>query len=116
LNEIAYTDDFYKISARILRLKTYYEIAEKDTTYLEVLQNDLSATKLLVYRLKNVVTQQKKLYLNFIKFLDKLLQLPPKRSKEARKLLEELTKSTVVLEKRWLLEKIDIKALIQYPK
>ena len=116
LNEIAYTDDFYKISARILRLKTYYEIAEKDTTYLEVLQNDLSATKLLVYRLKNVVTQQKKLYLNFIKFLDKLLQLPPKRSKEAGKLLEELTKSTVVLEKRWLLEKIDIKALIQNPK
>jgi hypothetical protein len=102
LNKIEYIDITYKIAARILRLKIYYILQEQAEHYYTILESELNAYTIFVYRLKDLNTQQKNRYKNFAYYLAKILQLLPKDKTAAQKLVAKLERSDTA-EKSWLL-------------
>jgi hypothetical protein len=101
LNDINYIDNSYKIATRILRLKTYYELLQTNAAFDSVLESDLAAFNIFIYRLKGLATEQKILYKNFVAFLQKIYTIAPHDHKKRAKILEKI-KNSATAEKKWL--------------
>ncbi len=95
------TDDVLNnLNARRMLACIYYELEQMEPLYslLDSFQN-------YIYR-KRQLGYHKKHYLNFIKFMRKLLQKEQYSTQQLNKLKSELTATQDIVEKVWLLEKL----------
>lgn len=99
-----YDDLFYKISAKRMELKIYYE------TKSSILPSKIDAFKIYIFRLsKRVIRDHLRSnnnhYVNFLRQLNNpQTALDPKRKERLKKKIKE---NKLVVEKAWLLEKLD---------
>lgn len=94
LNNVEYSDIYYILDTKLLRLKIFFENDDYD-----VLESNLSAFHTYLKRNKLITENIKESYLNFTKFLGKIIR------NEHKKILlkEEIEKSTPLMDKSWLL-------------
>ncbi len=97
-----YEDLFYKISAKRLELKIYYEIKSP------ILESRMDAFKIYIYRLPKsfILEHQRSNENNFINFLRRLHN--PKTAiseKRIDRLVQKMISTKLLTEKKWLLEK-----------
>lgn len=103
LREMEYRDGFDAISSRWLLLKTYHELDEYDA--LDALTDSFN-----IYIRRNKVLSQtnKQKYLNAVKFVNKINRLVFTRNKkEIDQLEEQLMEAKAIVDKKWLLQKLD---------
>lgn len=99
LHQVEMDDLFLYMDAKIMLVKTYYELDESKALF-----SLLDSLKIWLLR-KKVVGYHKENYKNIIRFTKRLLMVNP-FNKQAIKALEAQIESTKILtEKRWLLEK-----------
>lgn len=94
-------DTFYSINSKFLLLKNYYELRESDAL-------DSLCVSFKEYIRKNKVISEihKTSCLNFIRMLEKIYGAT---NSKAKKLQEDLSSSTQIAEKNWLMEKVQEK-------
>ena len=98
-----YKDVFYRLSSRVLLIKTYFELEKSDETYFDLLANSVNAFKKYVYTNEEINDYYKTRYKNFIKYVLKLTQL--NRDKiQIQKFIDELISNKDIIEYAWLLE------------
>lgn len=98
-----YKDVFYRLSSRVLLIKTYYALEKKDDSYFDILNNSINAFKKYVYTNEDLNDYYKTRYKNFIKSVIKLIQLNDDKI-QIVKFIDELNTNKDVLEHSWLLE------------
>jgi hypothetical protein len=98
-----YTEVFQALLSRTLLLLSYYELNETES-----LESLLSSFKLYLDREKTWTKQRKTQYYNLIKFL-KTLSKTENSKEKLFKLKEDVTATSAVVNKAWLLEKIEEK-------
>lgn len=100
LQQVDHKELFITLDAKVLLIKVYYQLDEYD-----VLESFINSFKVFLRR-KDILAYHRDIYKNFIRFTQKLINLPP-FDKEARlKLLQEIVKTQKLLEKTWLLEQL----------
>lgn len=97
-----YKDVFYRLSSRVLLIKTYYELEKTDATYFDILNNSINAFKKYVYTNEELNDYYKTRYKNFIKSVLKLIQLNNDKI-QTQKYIEELNANKDILDHTWLL-------------
>jgi hypothetical protein len=101
LREIEFSDILATFNAKAVLLMTYYELDESN-----VLFSFLESFKVYINRHKNVAQVPKDAFLNLIKFVKKLTELPPRDRKALQKLKEEIEATKNVASLNWLKEKV----------
>lgn len=101
-----YKDVFYRLSSRVLLIKTYYALEKTDASYFDILSNSINAFKKYVYTNEELNDYYKTRYKNFIKAVLKLIQLNTDKI-VTKKYIEELTANKDVLEQKWLINKAE---------
>ncbi len=99
-----YTEVFQAILSRTLLLLSYYELEETES--LGFLFNSF---KLYLDREKSLTSQRKTPYYNLIKYTRTLLKLSSKDKAKLIKLKEEVEGTEWIVNKAWLLEKVEEK-------
>jgi hypothetical protein len=97
-----YTEVFQALLSRTLLLLSYYELKE-----IESLTFLLNSFKLYLDREKTLVTQRKTPYYNLIKFVRVLIKYNTKDKLKLEKLKSEIETTEWIVNKVWLLEKVD---------
>lgn len=101
LQNVAYTDIFYQLDSKTTLMKVYYELGE----YLPLMSLKESFNILL--RRKKLISEQNRInYMNFIRFTIKLFRVEARDKQKIALLKNNITASTNVADKGWLLEKI----------
>ncbi len=101
LSHVEYTDFFIQLSAKALLLKTYLEMDE------------FNAFDSLAHSFRGLITNKKGLgyhranYMNFIKYSEKLVSRKSMNKKETARLKSEIQQTKEVIDKEWLLEKLE---------
>jgi len=101
LNTVEYSDLTYNLNAKVLLIATYYELDE-----IDALESSLSSFKTYIYRKDIVSEDRRKLYNNYVSFLQKILQNQGSPAKLI-KLREDVEQVKNIASKPWLLEKIN---------
>ncbi len=101
LRSVAYDSHVYALGSKLLLLMTYYELQE-------FLALDSLADSFRIYLQRNRIISKntKRQYLNLIRFLKKLSNLPPQDQNAVRKLQTEVEQCSELAGKNWLLGKI----------
>lgn len=99
-----YTEVFQALLSRTLLLIAYYELNE-----LESLDSLFSSFKLYLDREKTYTKQRKEQYYNLIKFTRILSKTKSKDKSKLYKLIKEVENTDTVVNKEWILEKINEK-------
>jgi len=111
LLSVRFTDMYYQLDAKSMLLKTYYELNE-----INPLNSLLDAFRVNLRRSKKISEYQRLTYLNLLGFVKKLIRInasPPtplqKRGekKKLNELKKEISKTTEVADKKWLLKKVE---------
>ncbi len=101
LNKVNYEDVWYHISSRYYLLASYYELDEFDALTLAI-----NSFLVFLRREKSIEGARKARQISFVKNLKKLLSV--RHSKfQLKKLRESIEQETGILNKSWLLDKID---------
>lgn len=98
LQQVSHDEIFYTLDARLLLLKTYYELDET-----EALLSLVDSTRQLLQRTKQLNRERQKTYRNFLKFVRKLSNLPPKATQKMIALRQQIAQTTHLADKKWLL-------------
>ncbi len=104
LQRVEYEDIFYGLDARTLLMKVYF--AQNET---EALFSLADSFRIYLRRKKKIPQERSKTYLNFIKFVKKLIQLNPRDYKKLDALRSKVKESLKVADKSWILEMIELK-------
>lgn len=107
LHEVRFTDSSYYIGAKVIQLKSYYELEEGDAFYALI-----EAFRIYIIRNKTLSDLRKRANLNFLKFAQKVFQirddqfaLSKKAIKEkSEKLLSQIYATSPMMNKNWLIE------------
>lgn len=99
LNELEYSDVYYRLASRLLLLKTYH--AKGD---IEPMLSQLAAFTMYLRRNKKISSQLKKPYLNFCQMLALIMRSKPEKMEKVRKKIQE---TNPVTDKTWLLETLE---------
>lgn len=75
LVQVKFTDVFYKISSRILQIKTYAELMLCNANYEDVLESSLNAFKKYIYINKEINETYATNFKNFYKVLNKIISI-----------------------------------------
>ena len=102
LNKVAFTDVFYALDSRVLQLKIYYELDEIDP-----LNSAQEAFKVFLRRNKTISENIKTIYMNFVRFLNRMLAIPPGDKEKKEKLRQKISATGQVADIKWLLAKLD---------
>jgi hypothetical protein len=102
LNNINYDDIWYNLNGRSLLIAAYFELNEFDA-----LESLFQSYKTYINREKLLLKHRKKNYLDFITYTSKLMKLTKYDQDKLKKLKHELLDTPGVVNKPWLLEKID---------
>jgi hypothetical protein len=107
LHTASFKDLFYKISAKRLLIKTYFEWSLKDSSYTDITEHAISAFKKFIYTNSDLPGTYSLANKNFIKLI-----LPLERgrlvSERAGQLKAEIAAETQVAERDWLLKHADL--------
>jgi len=102
LQDVVYSDIFYQLDSKTTLMKTYYELGD----YLPLMS--LKESFRILLRRKKVISEQNRInYMNFIRFTMKLYRADVKEQQKIIALKKEITTSTNVADKGWLIEKIN---------
>lgn len=101
LREIELPDILATFNAKTLLLMTYYEQREDDALF-----SFLESFKMYINRHQNVAQERKNSFLNLIKFVKKIVELPPGDKKALQKLKDELEEIKRMASLNWLKEKV----------
>lgn len=101
LQNVAYSDIFYQLDSKTTLMKTYYELGD----YLPLMS--LKESFRILLRRKKVISEQNRInYMNFIRYTMKLYRADVKDKQKIIALKKQITESTNVADKGWLMEKI----------
>lgn len=103
LQKVQLSDLFYGLDARSLMIKCFYETDER-----EAFMNAYQSFRVFVQRKKNVSTQHRRNYLNFLALAKKLMNLQARNKKAIEKLNYEIENAKAIADKTWLQEKIKV--------
>ena len=101
LTKVNYTELFYAITARILKIKIYWEQGE-----LDMLDHQLHSLKFFLKR-KKVVGYHYQLWSNIITYTRKLADVNPYDEEKKQRLRAAIESEEILTEKAWLLEQLD---------
>lgn len=101
LRDMVYKDVFDALQGRWLLLKTYYELDEFDA--MDAL---IDSFRIFLRRNKSISKGYQKMYMNAIKFLQKIMKIPYENKNSAEKLYTQIKECTPIAERRWLLQKL----------
>lgn len=107
LNKIKLSDIFYKINQKRLMIKTFYELQKANTTYFDILYNQLNAFKKYIYTEKTLPEININVHKNFIKILFKIIGISKGENKKVNDLEIEINKFKSIAEKDWLMAKLN---------
>ncbi|MGZ5281755.1 MAG: hypothetical protein ACXWEY_05685 [Bacteroidia bacterium] len=95
-------DIYFHLDAKVLLLKTYYELDEAEPFYslVDAFTNYLKRNKL-------ISDVQRSVYLNFVRYAKKLMQLHLGSKFSHAELRDEMSKLQGVANLQWLMEKMD---------
>ena len=99
LNLVSFNEKFLALDTRVLLAQAYYELDE-----IDVLYSLLDSFYAYLKRKKNIAYHQTH-YLNFVSLLKKMIRLLPQEKKKKEQLLDLINRKKMV-EKKWLLNKI----------
>lgn len=102
LRDVTYKDVFDALHGRWLLLKTYYELDEFDA--LDALMDSF---KIFLRRNKNISKDYQQMYMNSIKFLQKIMRMPYESKANRQKLRAQIESNKRLIERRWILGKYD---------
>lgn len=102
LNEVEFTDFSYSLGAKALLLATFYEMDEYDalSSFLESFKKYLNRHK------KSLPDNRRKNYLNLIKFVKKLINIPFGDKKAIQELEKEIQEASSIADINWLKSKV----------
>jgi len=100
LNKVNYADIWYNLNSKILLMAAYYELDE-----IFALEAMFDSYSIFLRREKSLETIRKKRHLDFITILKKLVNFSSKD--KLQKIKKDLIYTKFVINKTWLLEKID---------
>ena len=103
LSTVEYNDLFMMLSAKILLLKTYYELDE--VMPFESLVHSFKS----LLKNKSTIGYYHSNYINFIRFAEKLFRKGRYTKTVQQQLSEQIKATNAVAEKEWLLEKTTVK-------
>lgn len=100
LQNANYKDPLFNLAAKTLLLKTCHHLGAHDLlhSHLDAMRNYIHRSEVIGYHRTN--------YLNFIRYLDKLLQLNRLDKKAVEKLRQQIKNEQVLTERAWLLEQL----------
>jgi len=101
-NLVEFTDPFYHLDVKVLMMKCYYELNEMIPLF-----SLIDTFKVYLQRNKSVSSANKTLYINFTKFIKKLVRIKLGSKKSLDAILSEMEEAKLVSNKPWLTEKID---------
>lgn len=101
LQSVEFTDIYYSLDTRSLMLKIYFELDE-----LEALRSHLSAFRLFLQRNKLVSESMRTVYINQIRFIQRILRLQPGDVTARAKLKADLGTTAQIADKSWVEEKV----------
>ena len=99
----------YGFRIKSLKMRAIFELGRQDPSYFELLDNELHAFDQYIRRNERINGQRKKGYLNLIKYTGQLLRIIPgkgNRELERERLLQEVERTSPIVVKHWLKEKI----------
>ena len=103
LQQLEFTDLFYKLGSKLILLKIYFVLNEE-----EAFENHCVSFKSFLTREKKLNIEQRRPYLNQIKFSNLIFQ--NRHHKRNLKLIEQkIQKNTAVADIHWLIEQINIR-------
>ncbi|CAA6803398.1 MAG: Unknown protein [uncultured Aureispira sp.] len=100
LHQVDYKELFITLDAKVLLMKVYYQLDEYDA-----LESFINSFKVFLRR-KDILAYHQEIYKNFIRMLQKLINLPPFNKAAKEKLYKEIEGTQKLLEKKWLLEQL----------
>jgi hypothetical protein len=105
LVSIKYKDIFYKVSAKRLYLKIYYELSTNNQKrYFDVFDSALNAYKKYIYTNKELSDDFRERNKNFYKFINKISNLQEYNNQKTNQIESEILAQDVCLDKDWLID------------
>ena len=101
LQQVEYDEIFYRLDARSLLLKTYYEAGETEALYAL-----LNSFRQFLSRDKTIGKARKSTYRNLIFFVKKLAGINAKNKQTLERLQVEIAQTKAIADKNWLLQKL----------
>lgn len=101
LQSVEFTDIYYSLDTRSLTLKIYFELNE-----VEALRSHISAFRQFLNRNKLVSESMRSVYLNQIRFIQRILRLKPRDAEARTKLRSDLEATAQIADKSWVEEKV----------
>lgn len=110
LNTAKYKDIFYKIDAKRLLIKIYYELnKENEKRYFDVLDSAINAFRKYVYTTKEITEQFRERNKNFYKYISKLINFNASDKDKWLALQQEINLDNACSDKDWLIQCIQVK-------
>ena len=110
LEDFRFSNILYKINAKSLLVRTYFQIYEKDSSYHKLVLAKCTAFSRFIRNTDSINEKKKQSYLNFISLLKKITyqkELLLVNSATKRRLLVQLNKYENILAREWIRKKID---------
>ena len=102
LREVEYQDQVYALGARLMLLKTYFELGE-----FLALDSLSDSFRIFLQRHKRISRDVKQQYLNVLRFVKKLSNIRPKDNAALEKIRKQVFDCPALADKDWILEKIE---------
>lgn len=102
LQLINYDDVWYQLGVKTMQVSAYYELKEFDA-----LESLLNAFKMYINREKSLTKERKSTYINLVKYTKRLVYIIPSEKNKILKLKSEIEAEKAIVNKSWLLEKVD---------
>ncbi|HNM25487.1 MAG TPA: hypothetical protein PKL15_08665, partial [Saprospiraceae bacterium] len=102
LRDVEYSDVSYALSAKVLLLRTYYELGE-----MIALDSLIDSFRIYLRRNKVISKRLKRESNNFLNFLKRLAVLEDKKITGTSALKKRIMENPSIVSKKWLLEKVD---------
>lgn len=100
LAQSKFTDVFYKLSSRVLQIKTFTELTLDAENYMDILDSSLNAFKKYIYTNKEINAQYAMNYKNFYRIMVKITNT---KKEEFETLNEEIAQLKPLTEVDWIL-------------
>lgn len=101
LREVEYQDLVYALGAKLMLLKTYFELGE-----FLALDSLSDSFRIFLQRHKRISREVKQQYLNVIRFVKKLSNVAPGDKKAIEKIRLQVDQCKALADKGWIVEKI----------
>jgi hypothetical protein len=110
LHEVKFTDSSYYIGAKIIQLKSYYELEESDAFYALI-----EAFRIYLLRNRTLSDYRKRANLNFLKLAQKIFKLKENEyivgkkafTEKLNKLKSQVANTSPLVNKQWLVDNLN---------